>query len=391
MMQKENIVLPQLRFPEFVGNFKNIKFGEVIQSTLYGPRFNANDYNENGNVRTIRGTDLNNNGEIKYEQVPLAQLDEKMISTHKLIEGDIIMITTAECGATGVFRKQDIDYLSSAYGVRIRLSELGYPVFFKYFFQTWQAKREINKYIRKATVANLPGSDISRIQLSLPSFEEQQKIASFLTSIDTRIQQLEKKKTLLEQYKKGVMQKIFSQEIRFKDDDGKEFGKWEKKGLGDVSNITTGSSNRQDSSLTGAYTFFDRSMDIRTSSIYLFEGEAVIVAGEGSDFIPKYFVGKFDLHQRTYAIMDYKGANGRFLYYYIYYHRKYFLQQAVGSTVKSLRLPMFKKMPLLLPCLTEQTKIAHFLSVLDRKIAVTNRQIEKTKEWKKGMLQKIFV
>ena len=116
------------------------------------------------------------------------------------------------------------------------------------------------------------------------------------------------------------MQKIFSQELRFKDENGNEFPRWEVKKLGEIAKITTGSSNREDSNLDGEYTFFDRSQDIRSSNRYLFDAEAIIVPGEGQVFVPKYFKGKFDLHQRTYAIMDFKDIDGIFLFYSISYN-----------------------------------------------------------------------
>ena len=137
--------------------------------------------------------------------------------------------------------------------------------------------------------------------------------------------------------------------------------------------------------------FNSQSQDIRTSGIYLFDGEAIIVAGEGQEFIPKYFVGKFDLHQRTYSIMDFNKNNGKFLYYLIYKNRHYFYIQAVGSTVKSLRLPMFQEMKIKLPNIKEQTKIANFLSDLDAKIEVLSKSIENTQSFKKGLLQQMFV
>jgi type I restriction enzyme, S subunit len=166
---------------------------------------------------------------------------------------------------------------------------------------------------------------------------------------------------------------------------------WKLKTLGEISKITTGSSNREDSTTrSGAYTFFDRSQDIRTSNIYLFDGEAVIVAGEGQEFMPKYFVGKFDLHQRTYAIMDFQSCCGLYLFYYIYQFRAYFLAQAVGSTVKSLRLPMFQNMPIGLPAPKEQKKIAECLSSVDELIAAQARKVDALKTHKKGLMQQLF-
>lgn len=383
---------PKLRFKEFIHPLENTSFKKVVGSNKYGPRFNAEDYHCNGNVKTIRGTDISLSGDIKYNQVPIARLDNDFIQEHLLKDGDLVMITTADCGLTGVFIKQAIDYIASAYAVKIQLNKFGYPYYFKYYFQTKILKDEINKYIRKATVSNLPLSDITKLCINLPSFPEQTKIANFLTAIDEKITQLTQKYDLLKQYKKGVMQQIFSQKLRFKDEDGREFSEWDERLLREISNITTGQSNRIDSTLTGKYTFFDRSQDIRTSDIYLFDCEAIIVAGEGQEFLPKYFIGKFDLHQRTYAIMNYKDESyGKYLFYYIHHYRSYFLSQAVGSTVKSLRLPMFKKMPIKLPCLVEQTKIANFLTAIDDKITHIQAQLDAVKKYKKGLLQQMFV
>jgi type I restriction enzyme S subunit len=233
--------------------------------------------------------------------------------------------------------------------------------------------------------------DLKALKISLPTLPEQQKIASFLSAVDEKIKQLSRKKELLEQYKKGVMQQLFSGKLRFKDENGNDYPVWEEKKLGEVARITTGSSNRQDSNLDGEYTFFDRSQDIRSSNIFLFDTEAIIVPGEGQDFIPKHFIGKFDLHQRTYAVMDFGINMGKFLFYYISYHSNHLNSHAVGSTVKSLRLPMFEKMPIRLPSIPEQQKIANFLSSNDTKIESVNQQLAQTQTFKKGLLQQMFV
>jgi len=302
-------------------------------------------------------------------------------------EDDILMTRTGNTGmvvtnVSGVFHN---NFFKIAYPDYLNKT-------FLYYFLTLQVTQNyIKRLAGTSTIPDLNHSDFYRIKMNFPQLPEQKKIASFITEVDTKLSQLTKKKALLENYKKGVMQQIFSQELRFKDGNGNDYGDWEEKKLGEIATITSGSSNRVDSNLTGEYAFFDRSQDIRTSGIYLFDGEAIIVAGEGQEFIPKYFVGKFDLHQRTYSIMDFNKNNGKFLYYLIYKNRHYFYIQAVGSTVKSLRLPMFQKMKIKLPNIKEQTKIANFLSDLDAKIEVLSKSIENTQSFKKGLLQQMFV
>ena len=184
------------------------------------------------------------------------------------------------------------------------------PKFIYYFY----TKFDLSRFGTGSGVPTLNRNDVHKQLAAIPSdVNEQIKIASFLSAIDRKISLLIKKYELLVKYRKGVMQKIFNQEIRFKDKVGKDFPKWNKVRLLDIADSTTGSSNRVDSSLVGQYTFFDRSEDIRTSDKYLFDCEAIIVGGEGQAFIPKYFVGKFDLHQRAYAIMNFKNSLGKFI------------------------------------------------------------------------------
>lgn len=262
------------------------------------------------------------------------------------------------------------------------------PKFIYYLYSNFN----LSRFGTGSGVPTLNRNDVHKQLVTIPSdVKEQEKISSFLCAIDLKIENLTKKHELLVQYKKGVMQKIFNQDIRFKDKDGKEFQKWKDVKLGDIAYSTTGSSNRVDSSLIGQFTFFDRSEDIRTSNKYLFDCEAIIVGGEGQAFIPKYFVGKFDLHQRAYAIKDFKNSIGKYIYFHIDYYRNYFLSKAVGSTVKSLRLPMFNEMPIKLPSIDEQEKIASFLTGIDKKLEELTYQLSLTKQYKKGLLQQMFV
>lgn len=257
--------------------------------------------------------------------------------------------------------------------------------------------RMYEELVRKAqgkSVVHIRNSDLEETYLIYPPLEEQIQIGDFFKNLDSLLTNHNTQLKKLNNLKKAMLFKMFPQdgatvpEIRFKG----FVGEWERTTLGKISRITTGSSNREDSGLDGEFTFFDRSEDIRKSNIFLFDCEAIIVAGEGSDFIPKYFKGKFDLHQRTYAIMDLKKSDAQYIFYYIHLYRNYFLDVAVGSTVKSLRLPMFQDMPVTIPTLKEeQKKIGNYFKNLDVLITNHKEQLKKLNQIKKACLSKLFV
>lgn len=249
-------------------------------------------------------------------------------------------------------------------------------------------KQEFERQAVGSTIKTIGLPFFKKLKIAAPPYLEQQKIAKILSTWDKAISTTERLIDNSTQQKKALMQQLLTGKKHLLDDEGKRFeGEWEEVELGEISHITTGSSNREDSSLTGEYAFFDRSIDVRTSGIFLFDAEAIIIGGEGQDFVPKYFEGKFDLHQRTYAIMDFKNAYGKFLFYYIGYYRHYFLSQAVGSTVKSLRLPMFQKMPIKLPSVKEQQKIATVLTNADKEIELLEQQLVDLQQEKKALMQ----
>ena len=412
MLEKK--LVPKLRFAEFEEiNYSPIKFGSVINNSGYGPRFNGNDYDKFGNVKTIRGTDISLDGEIKYNQVPIASLDETFIKNHILKDGDLVMITTADCGLTGVFREQNISYIPSAYAVKISLKEIASPIYFKYFFQTTIAKNQINKFIRKATVANLPGSDIPKLKINFPSLPEQQKIASFLTEVDTKLSQLTKKKAILENYKKVVMQQIFSQQLRFKDGNGNDYGDWEEKSLkqllksyklgGNYSNsdkitdrplIKMGNLGRGNIITYKVQYIYDT--EVVDENDIIKKGDLFFNTRNTLDLVGKVAIWKNELPLAYYNsnLMRLGFNNNYFMNYRLNSNEgiKGLKRYATGTTsVAAIYTKDFLKLKLLVPCTEEQNKIANFLSDLDAKIEVLSTSIENTQTFKKGLLQQLFV
>jgi type I restriction enzyme S subunit len=170
---------------------------------------------------------------------------------------------------------------------------------------------------------------------------------------------------------------------------------WEVTKLGEICEISTGKSNTEDAIPDGEYAFFDRSKIIKRSSKYLFDCDAIIVAGEGQTFMPKFYSGKFDLHQRAYAIFNFnKNVSIHYVFKYLIHFHSYFEEVAVGATAKSLRLRHFQDLPIPIPPLSEQKRIVAILdeafAAIDRAKANVEKNLRNARELFESYLQEVF-
>jgi type I restriction enzyme S subunit len=254
-----------------------------------------------------------------------------------------------------------------------------------------------------------------------PSLPEQTKIATFLTAVDEKLTALKQKKTLLEQYKKGVMQQIFSQELRFKDDtstslgtgSGNDFPDWEEKKLGEVASFFKGKGlPKSDMNLHGKYkcihygelfTKYDESITNIISRTDIFEKPFLSIVNDvlmpTSDVTPNGLATASCINEDDVILggdilvirQARKVFQGLYFSYFVNQHKPQIMKLVSGSTVYHLYGSDMKNLKLSLPCLEEQTKIANFLSSIDEKINHCQSQIEKATIWKKGLLQQLFV
>ena len=218
------------------------------------------------------------------------------------------------------------------------------------------------QYIRNLAANSMTGASgrqradlkfIKRIKIQLPNLEVQHRIASILSTYDTLIENNTKRIRLLEKMAENLYKEWFVR-FRFPGHENVEMENglpkgWKIEKLGKLSNISTGKCNREDAEEDGAYPLFDRSQETKRSSKWLKDCEAIIVPGEGTTFMPRYYVGKFNLHQRCYCVEPTKTQIGKFLFYTIMFNRKYFLSVATGATVPSLRYNNFAKMKIIVP------------------------------------------
>lgn len=259
----------------------------------------------------------------------------------------------------------------------------------QYFLSESLEKINYEKYNTGTAQPKLNSEVCQKIKVNIPKFDEQNKIANFLSNLDKKIGLLEQKHLKYQNFKKYLMQQIFAQKLRF------DFNNdWKIIKLGEITQINTGNKDVKDKIDDGEYPFFVRSEKVERINSYSYDGEAILIPGDGKiGEVYHYINGKFDYHQRVYKISDFKShVYGKYIYYYL---EKNFLRQALRNTAKatvdSLRMDTLTKMPIELPSLEEQIKIADALSMADDKLELVEKDIRIIKDFKKGLLQQMFV
>ncbi len=207
--------------------------------------------------------------------------------------------------------------------------------------------------LSQTTFPSISAKDIAKIDIPNFTFDQQQKIANILSRYDEAIKNNSKRIKLLEQMAQNLYKEWFVR-FRFPGWQNAEFENgmpkgWKIEKLGNLANISTGKCNREDAEENGIYPLFDRSQEIKRSNDWIKDCEAIIVPGEGTTFIPRYYVGKFNLHQRCYCVEPKIEKTGKFLFYTLMMNRLYFLSVATGATVPSLRYNNFSTMKFIMP------------------------------------------
>ncbi len=280
-----------------------------------------------------------------------------------------------------------------------------------YLFQFVQSE-QFSELTNIQSGSKMPRADwnlIADAEIEYPSKEEQTKLASFLSAVDEKISQLTQKHELLSQYKQGMMQKLFSQQIRFKADDGTEFGEWKSTTLGKVAEIIGGGTPSTDNEeywngnviwLTPSEInkkFISESkrtiseLGVQKSSAKKLPVGTILFTSRATIGEVSIATQEVTTNQGFQSFLTNSNTFNEFLYYWIIQNKKKFIERASGSTFLEISKSKIQPMEILLPCLNEQAKIANFLSAIDQKIEVVAQQIEQAKTWKKGLLQQMFV
>ena len=404
-------MFPRLRFKKFDGDWEKTTIGAKSEIVTSGSRDWAQYYSDSGD-KFIRMTNLVRNGinldlsDLRFVQLPVGSNEGKRTSLEK---GDILISITAELGKLGWIPEGLGTAYINQHTALVRMKNTLDSKFVAYALSTEKYNNKLNSLNDSGAKAGLNLGSIRSFELTIPSKPEQTQIASFLSVVDEKISQLTQKLELLSQYKQGMMQKLFSQQIRFKADDGSEFGEWESKTLGDVADIVGGgtpSTNNEEywngnvAWLTPSEInkkFIGRSkrtiseFGVQKSSAKKLPIGTVLFTSRATIGEVAISTAQVTTNQGFQSFIVNSKILNEFLYYWIVKNKQQFIERASGSTFLEISKSKIQPMKILLPCIEEQTKIASFLSAIDQKIEVVAQQIEQAKQWKKGLLQNMFI
>ena len=402
---------PELRFSGFDGEWKNTRLRSLCTLITKGTTPQA--FSRQG-VNFIKIECLIEN-EFSISKCLFVddQTHSKYLKRSILEEDDILFaIAGATVGKIGIVKKEILPANTNQAFAIIRLENKKLLRFVFYILQSQIMKIYIQQQISVGAQPNLNLAQIGNFEFSSGTTKEQQKIADFLYSVDNKTSLLTEKHSLLQRYKKGVMQKLFSQELRFKDDLGNDFPDWERSTLGKISSKSDYGMNK------AAVEFDGNSKYIRITDIdditRKFTPRPLVSPSGGQDdnYKVKYgdilfartgaSVGKSYLYDDEDGNLFFAGFLIRFSIteadpYFIFQQTKghkfdkWVRVMSMRSGQPGINANEYASFEILLPELKEQQKIANFLSKIDKKIDSVTQQIEQTKAFKKGLLQKMFV
>jgi type I restriction enzyme, S subunit len=408
---------PKIRFKEFNSDWKSSRLGDIAKFSK-GKGLSKSDLTENGKTECVRYGELYTHygetiSEVKsrtnvpIKELVLSEANDVIIPASGETQIDI---ATASCILRG----------GIALGGDLNIIKTKNNGLFLSYYLNNKRKHDIASLAQGISVVHLYSSQLALLNLNIPTLPEQQKIASFLSSVDEKIQQLTRKKELLEQYKKGVMQQLFSGKLRFKpdlteasgDENGKAYPKWETKRIEDLCSIARSGGTPKstvaefykgeipflsisDMTTQGKYLRFTTNhiskLGLENSASWIVPSNSIIYSMYAS--VGFVAINRIPLatSQAVLNLILKEGVNTEFVYYSLIEFQKKVAKYVTTGTQGNLNAQTVKSFEIDIPIKNEQQKIANYLSAIDTKIENVANQIIQTQTFKKGLLQQMFV
>ena len=403
----ETMKKPRIRFKGFTEAWEQRKLGEVFETvTDYVAAGSFADiaanvkYLENPDfAQLVRTTDLKNNFTSSNE----VYVDKKAFEYLYRVDLNqecIILPNIGNCGEVYLVKPENLPYSHNVLGpnaILVRSKNYDHS-FLSTLLLGNDFQEKLSLIISPNGQTKFNKTELKNIDIVLPlSTDEQVQIGGFFSQLDNLITLHQRKYDKLLNIKKSMLEKMFPKngnnvpEIRFKG----FTDAWEQRKAKEICSISTGKSNTQDHVEDGKYPFYVRSPIIERSNRYLFNEEAVLTVGDGvgTGKVFHYVNGKYDLHQRVYRMFGF--SDNITAKYFFYYFSNHFYDRVMAMTAKtsvdSVRYEMIADMDIAMPTVSEQELISNYFTALDNLITLHQRKLEKLKNIKKSMLEKMFV
>ena len=417
-MEKQQSKKPLVRFPEFKDAWEHKRLNELLSEAK----------KRNEDLKYGKDEVLSVSGELgivnQIEHLGRSYAGVSVHQYHVVEVGDIVYTKSPlKANPFGIIKlnKGKAGIVSTLYAVYKVNQQTAYGPFIDYYFSL---DANTNRYLRplvKKGAKNdmkINNAYVLHDRIFAPDIPEQKRIASFFTVLDKKITELKQKKNLLEQYKKGVMQKLFSQELRFKDENGKEFQKWAKKPLGKIGETYNGLTGKTKENFGEGKPYIQYKQIFDNTKIDVSKFDFVQVDENENQNRAKYGDIFFTTSSETpleigyssvllenveelylnsfcfgYRINSFKELSPTFAQYLFRspIFRKEVIKLGQGSTRYNMSKVELMKIEILLPSEKEQSKISAFLETIDEKIIRTTTQLQQTQQYKKGLLQNMFI
>lgn len=382
---------PRLRFSEFSSEWSELALGDIVTENIEPIPMPKTGYTRVGIYCHAKGT--------FQEYVPEGKgLDvDVMYVVHK--DNLIVNITFAWEHAIAITKTEDEGKIVSHRFPTYRFNEGHLPEFYRYLI--------LDKRMEYHLMVASPGgagrnrvlnkTEFLKIPVNVPDIREQKKIADVISSVDDVISLIESEVALWEEKKKGVMQKIFSQEVRFKKGDDSEYPDWKRKKLEEVVVFLDGRRKPLEGKqrVSGIYPYYGASGIIDYVEDYLFDEENILLSEDGANIVSRTYRvsflarGKYWVNNHAHVLHPQNNNNAVFICEQL--ENIDYGKYNSGSAQPKLNQEVCKKIPIMMPCIEEQQKIADCLSSVDAVIEIKKEKLATWKNLKKGLLQQMFV
>ncbi|BCN87450.1 restriction endonuclease subunit S [Staphylococcus argenteus] len=408
--QTKNV--PELRFPGFEGEWEEKQLGEVTTQSMYGIGASATSF-DSKNIY-VRITDIDEKSrKLNYQNLTTPDV---INNKYKLKRNDLLFARTGASTGKSYIHKGEKDiynYYFAGFLIKFEINEQNSPLFIYQFTLT----SKFNNWVKVMSVrSGQPGinsEEYAKLPLVLPNKLEQQKIGQLFSKFDRQIELEEQKLELLQQQKKGYMQQIFSQELRFKDENGEDYPEWEEKQLGEFADkviqkntdkkYTETLTNSAELGIISQRDFFDKEISNidNIKNYYVVEENDFVYNPRISTYAPfgpvnRNKLGKKGVMSPLYTVFRIQNIDLNFIEFYFKSSKWYRFMALNGDSGAradrfSIKDKTFMEMPLYIPCMDEQIKIGQFFNNIDECIKSYKNKINLLKKNKNGFLQKMFI